>query len=74
MTLRLVSLALMLVALARAASAAEVGAYYYPWYGSFPGGHSFSQTLRDHLVPKQGPLIGNYSSRDAATIASHIDQ
>jgi glycoprotein endo-alpha-1,2-mannosidase len=51
-----------------------VGAYYYPWYGSFSGGHSVNQSLRGHLSPKQPPALGQYSSRNSATIASHIDQ
>jgi glycoprotein endo-alpha-1,2-mannosidase len=53
---------------------ASVGVYYYPWYGSFPGGHSLNQSLRGHLIPAQPPAIGNYDNRDSATIASHIDQ
>ena len=27
-----------------------VGAYYYPWYGTFPGGHSWNDTLRAKLA------------------------
>ncbi|MEX0610541.1 MAG: DUF5010 domain-containing protein [Pirellulales bacterium] len=48
--------------------------YYYPWYGSFPGGHSLNQSLRGHLVPPQPPAIGLYSNRSSATVAAHIDQ
>jgi hypothetical protein len=51
-----------------------VGVYYYPWYGTFGGGHSVNQSLRGHLAPPQPPALGVYSSRNAATIASHIDQ
>jgi probable HAF family extracellular repeat protein len=51
-----------------------VGAYYYPWYGTFSGGHSVNQSLRGHLTPKQPPALGQYSNRNNATIASHIDQ
>ena len=51
-----------------------VGVYYYPWYGSFSGGHSVGQSLRGHLVPPQPPAIGSYDNRNSATIASHIDQ
>ena len=55
--------------------AATVGAYYYPWWGESIGGHTFSQTLRDHLpAENQLPLIGEYNNRDLWTIASHIDQ
>ncbi len=52
----------------------RVGAYYYPWYGNYNGGHRISQSLRGHLVPQQQPSIGDYSSRDSATISAHIDQ
>jgi hypothetical protein len=51
-----------------------VGVYYYPWYGSFASGHRVNQSLRGHLTPPQPPAIGNYSSRDSATVAAHIDQ
>lgn len=51
-----------------------VGVYYYPWYGSFAGGHSVNQSLRGHLVPPQPPTLGVYSSRSSATISAHIDQ
>ena len=51
-----------------------VGAYYYPWYGTYPGGHTFRDTLRDHLRPMQGPTVGSYSSRDSAAIVAHLDQ
>ena len=50
-----------------------VGAYYYPWYGTYQGGHNWSQTLRDNLVPQQSPAEGYYSSRSSATIESQID-
>ncbi len=56
------------------AEGANVGVYYYPWYGGFSGGHDFTSTLRAHLSPPQPPALGSYSSRDSATIASHIDQ
>ena len=70
-------LALALLAIAAGGPAAGeplVGAYYYPWYGSFSGGHSVNQSLRGHLVPPQPPALGAYSSRNSDTIASHIDQ
>lgn len=51
-----------------------VGAYYYPWYGPGAGGHGFHDTLRDHLVPKQGPALGYYNNRDPNVIAAHINQ
>jgi len=51
-----------------------VGAYYYPWYGADAGGHGFHNSLRDHLIPKQRPLLGYYNNADTEVIASHIHQ
>src|SRR5579871_5068292 len=51
-----------------------VGAYYYPWYGSFSGGHSWNQTLREQLAPAQPPALGYYNSRDSTTIEGQIDE
>jgi hypothetical protein len=51
-----------------------VGAWYYPWYGTFPGGHTWTQTLRENLVPPQPPALGYYSSRSSATIEGQIDE
>ena len=59
----------------RSASAAtQVGAYYYPWYGTYPGGHGWTQTLREHLVPQQPPALGYYSSCSSAATEGQIDQ
>jgi glycoprotein endo-alpha-1,2-mannosidase len=65
---------LLLASAAPAAAGPLVGAYYYPWYGTFSGGHDFTSTLRYRLNPQQSPAIGFYNNRVAATIASHIDQ
>jgi hypothetical protein len=71
----LVAIGVLYLAVTRAAQAdVTVGAYYYPWYGSFSGGHSINQSLRGHLVPPQPPAIGLYSSRSSGTISQHIDQ
>src|SRR4051812_15574651 len=51
-----------------------VGAYYYPWYGTYSGGHSWTENLRAKLVPPQPPALGNYSSRSSTTINSQIDE
>lgn len=51
-----------------------VGAYYYPWYGTFPGGHSWNDTLRAKLIPQQPPALGYYSSRSSTTIQGQFDQ
>src|SRR5690242_7983283 len=59
---------------ASAAGAADVGVYYYPWNGPYAGGHTWTQTIREHLVPQEQPVEGYYSSRDRATIESQIDQ
>ena len=72
MRFALVLLAAMIPAVA--ARGAVVGAYYYPWYGTFPGGHGWNDTLRYHLQPPQMPAIGYYSSRDRSTIEAQIDQ
>jgi hypothetical protein len=69
-------LAYALVAFSAARAAAGdplVGAYYYPWYGPSPF-HNVNQSLRGHLAPPQPPVLGAYSNRNSATIASHIDQ
>ena len=57
-----------------AGAAPLVGAWYYPWYGTFPGGHSWTQTLRENLVPPQPPALGYYNSRASATIEGQIDE
>jgi glycoprotein endo-alpha-1,2-mannosidase len=51
-----------------------VGVYYYPWYGTFTGGHNVRQSTRGHLLPQQLPTVGAYSSRANTTISAHIDQ
>lgn len=67
--------ALLWLAAARLAGAAPiVGAWYYPWYGTFPGGHSWTQTLRENLVPPEPPALGYYNSRSSATIEGQIDE
>jgi glycoprotein endo-alpha-1,2-mannosidase len=50
-----------------------VGAYYYPWYGPFNGGHTFEDTLRAHLAPPQGPALDPYNSRSNTTLDNQID-
>ena len=57
-----------------AGAAPTVGAWYYPWYGTFSGGHSWTDTLREHLAPQQPPALGYYSSRSSATIEGQIDE
>jgi glycoprotein endo-alpha-1,2-mannosidase len=69
---RITPVALLLLATVASANV-TVGAYYYPWYGSSPGGHSFIG-LRERLVPAQAPSQGAYDSLDADAIARHIDQ
>ena len=55
-------------------AAPTVGAWYYPWYGTFSGGHPWTDTLRDRLAPQQPPALGYYSSRSSATIEGQIDE
>jgi len=46
-----------------------VGVHYYPWhYNDFHG----RQYLREHLVPPQGPELGEYNDRDEAVINRHL--
>ncbi len=46
-----------------------VGVYYYPWYGGdFHGG----RYLREHLVPPQYPVLGEYDDRESAVVAQHL--
>jgi glycoprotein endo-alpha-1,2-mannosidase len=46
------------------------GAYYYPWYAhDFHGG----AYLREHLVPRQEPVLGEYDDRDTAIIGQHLE-
>jgi glycoprotein endo-alpha-1,2-mannosidase len=71
--LALGSIVCLVLCVLRAQAAPMVGAYYYPWYGTYQGGHNWSQTLRDNLVPQQSPAEGYYSSRSSATIESQID-
>jgi hypothetical protein len=52
----------------------RVGAWYYPWFRTFNGEHTWTQTLREHLVPQQLPALGYYSSRNSATIEGQIDE
>jgi hypothetical protein len=48
-----------------------MGAYYYPWYAS-NGQHWNEGYMRSELIPPQIPLLGEYDSRDEATINQHI--
>ena len=66
---RLLAIAVAAFFVALAASFSEaaeplVGAYYYPWYGSFAGGHPWNQTLREHLSPQQPPAPSQPARRN----------
>lgn len=51
-------------------AAYNIGAYYYPWYfNDFHGGHY----LREHLVPPQEPMLGEYNDRDEDVIAQQLE-
>jgi glycoprotein endo-alpha-1,2-mannosidase len=55
--------------LSAAASAATIGAYYYPWYANnFHGG----QYVRRDLVPPQYPMLGEYNDRDSSVLSQHM--
>ena len=49
----------------------QVGAYYYPWYGTARR-HWSSGYLRGALDVPQQPLLGEYDSLDAQTVATHF--
>jgi len=73
-TLQAMLTLLLVMICAASASDIMVGVYYYPWHGPGTGGHGFGNTLRDHLVPKQGPMLGHYENSDPDVIAAHINQ
>lgn len=48
---------------------AMVGVYYYPWYGSdFHGG----KYVREKLLPRQFPSLGEYNDKQCEVIAQHL--
>ncbi|MCA9412920.1 MAG: glycoside hydrolase family 99-like domain-containing protein [Candidatus Omnitrophica bacterium] len=51
-------------------AAPTVGVFYYPWYASDFHGRQY---LREHLVPPQLPVLGEYNDRDSETIRQHAD-
>lgn len=46
-----------------------VGVYYYPWYAKNFHGRKY---MRERLIPKQSPLLGEYSDRDCEVIGQHL--
>lgn len=60
----------LLLTMEAGASAYTLGAFYYPWYrNDFHGG----QYLREHLIPRQWPVLGEYDDRTASVIKQHAD-
>jgi hypothetical protein len=52
------------------ASECTIGVFYYPWYkNDFHGRHY----LREHLVPRQWPVLGEYDDRVPEVIKQHGD-
>jgi len=51
--------------------APTVGVYYYPWYG----GNNFHgrKYLREHLVPAQTPVLGEYNDTNDEIIKQHLE-
>jgi hypothetical protein len=49
----------------------QIGAYYYTWYGG-SGRHWVDGYLRHQLTNRQQPALGEYDSRDPATIEQHF--
>ena len=47
----------------------SIGAYYYPWHANnFHGG----QYLRQDLVPRQYPVLGEYNDRQSSVLSQHM--
>ncbi|RKX69632.1 hypothetical protein DRP53_07625 [candidate division WOR-3 bacterium] len=51
----------------------RLGVYYYPWYGVPHHPHWDEGYLRNALIPKQPPELGEYASRDPVVIRRHIN-
>ena len=66
--------ATLLMLLTAQARAVEVGAYFYPWYGPYAGGHSLTASLRYNMSPSEPPALGNYNERNLATLDAQIDE
>jgi glycoprotein endo-alpha-1,2-mannosidase len=49
----------------------QIGAYFYSWYGP-SGRHWLDGHVRSRLATPQGPLAGEYDSRNANTIATQL--
>jgi hypothetical protein len=47
----------------------HVGVHYYPWYSDDFHGRQY---LREHLVPAQLPVLGEYNDRDTEVIDQHL--
>jgi glycoprotein endo-alpha-1,2-mannosidase len=60
-----------LVVTAAGSSPLSVGAYYYPWYGTGRR-HWSAGYVRNLLDTPQQPLLGEYDSHNAQTVASHF--
>lgn len=52
-------------------SGAEVGVYYYVWYGDGLGGRHWNDSGVNAVVDK--PILGYYNSQDVAVIKQHLD-
>ena len=46
-----------------------VGVYYYPWYGNNFHGKKY---LREKLLPRQIPILGEYNDNDCEVIGQHL--
>ena len=47
-----------------------VGVFYYPWYANDFHGAKY---LREHLIPRQWPVLGEYNDRSVSVIKQHAD-
>lgn len=49
------------------------GVYYYPWYIPEQDHHPWpGEYVRDYFLPKQPPVLGEYSSAATSTIRQHL--
>jgi hypothetical protein len=48
----------------------SLGVYYYPWYFSDFHGRQY---LREHLIPRQEPVLGEYNDRQESVIGQHLE-
>ena len=53
----------------QSSSKIKIGVYYYPWHGPDFHGRKY---LREYLVPRQYPELGEYDDREDEVLSQHI--